>query len=1053
MAEVRCPQCHATLSPRAKFCSECGAKIEPGVSRKPVAPGGERRQVTILFADISGYTRLSSEIDPEELHGLLERYFEVVDGVVQDFGGTVDKHIGDAVMGVFGAPVSHGNDPERAVRAALAIHAAMQRLSTTLGRPLFVHIGIANGEVVAGASGSDVHREYTVLGDAVNLASRLDAHAGAGETVISAGVERAVTEWVDSDPVGEVSVKGLAAPVRVYKVRGLRDSRRQFRAPLVGRVEELRRFEEVLQGTEARGSGAVFHLRGEPGVGKTRLVAEMRELAARARFTSHTGLVLDFGTARGQDAIGAVVRSALGLALDATPEDRDTAITGGQGLSFDADDIASLYDLLDLPQPQGLRGEYDSLTEPMRVAARGRAVSGILARACSRSPQLVVVEDVHWADEATLGVMAALAVQSAEAPLLLVLTSRVDGDPLGDSWRSRASNAAFVDIVLAPLGAAATEELAAQLGAPDSRRLRACVERSGGNPLFLEQLLASEAEGALPDSVQSLVQARMDRLSPRDKGALQAAAVVGQRFSLELLRHLLDDRDYAGDVLVERGLVRAAGDVWLFAHALVRDGAYSSLLKQTRRELHRRAARWFGTTDPVLRAEHLDRAEDESAPAAYAAAAVTRIEALDYDQATTLLARAAVIATRPTDVFTIAYREGQLMLYRAEAKHALAAFERALAHAPSSADECRAFIGIADARRIIQDAAAGHAALERAVTLLTPDGMDAERSQIARIRGSLRFTVGQESLTDQELALEHAVRAGSVELEARALSCLGDANYLLGRSRVAHDYFQRCIELSRRHGLGRVELYQHYMVGMTRFFNGDLSGALTAVEHGIAQAERAGHRRAEMIARETAALILTQMGEYALSLRQIELGLPLAEATGSPMFKAMMLSERTEALASSGNMEAARIALDECLALKPAPGWWLVGSTVHSLKPYFAANESEVERSFEEVKDLFDGIMPGVIGVFFHVRAAAVCFARGYDRLTVEQANAALARLEDAALLELDARRLLALVEYRRGSRDPELLVQLATLRAEALQMGFLTAVQAIDRELGATRS
>jgi class 3 adenylate cyclase/tetratricopeptide (TPR) repeat protein len=1049
MLEIRCPQCQATASPRAKFCSECGAKVEVGTPRKQVQAGSERRQVTILFADISGYTRLSSEIDPEELHGLLERYFEVVDGVVKDFGGTVDKHIGDAVMGVFGAPVSHGNDPERAVRAALAIHVAMRRLSTALGRTLFVHIGIASGEVVAGASGSDVHREYTVLGDAVNLASRLDGLAGAGETAISAGVERAVAGLVDAEPVGEVTVKGLGEAVRVYKVRGLREAQHDFRAPLVGRAAELGRFEQVLAGTEQRGTGAVFHLRGEPGVGKTRLVAEMRELAARARFTSHTGLVLDFGTARGQDAVGAIVRSALALSLDATPDERDAAITGGQGLSFEAEDSASLYDLLDLPQPPAIRGEYDSLSEAMRVAARGRAVSGIFERACHGTPQLVVVEDVHWADEATLGVISALAARSGTAPLLLVLTSRADGDPLGAAWRSRAGNATFVDIELAPLGAAAAEELAGHLGAPDSRRLRACVERSGGNPLFLEQLLASEAEGVLPDSVQSLVQARMDRLSPRDKGALQAAAVIGQRFSLDLLRHLLDDPDYGGEVLVERGLVRAAGDGWLFAHALVRDGAYSSLLKQTRRELHRRAGRWFGTTDPVLRAEHLDRAEDENAPAAYAAAALTRIEALDYDQAAALLARGAAIATRPADVFAIAYREGQLMLYRAEPKRALAAFERARAHAATSAEQCRSFIGIADSHRIIQDAGAGHQALERALELATPDGMDAERSQIARIRGSLRFTVGQDSLADQELALEHAVRAGSVELEARALSCLGDANYLLGRSRVAHDYFQRCVELSRRHGLGRVELYQHYMVGMTRFFTGDLRGALSAVEHGIQQAERAGHRRAEMIARETLSLILTQMGEYALALQQIDLGLPLADATGSNMFKAMMLSERAEALAASGDLAGARVAVDECLALNPAEGWWLVGSTVHSLKAYFAKSEAEVVQAFEEVKHLFDGIAPGVISVFFHVRAASVCFSRGYDSLAVEQANAALGQLEDAALLELDARRILSLVEYRRGSRAPELLARIGGLRAEALQMGFLTAVAAIDKELG----
>lgn len=169
MSESYCHQCKEPAPAKAKFCAECGAKLGPAADTAQKVAAGERRQVTILFADITGYTRMSSELDPEELHGLLERYFKTVDGLIRDFGGTVDKHIGDAVMGVFGAPVSHGNDPERAVRAALKIHQGMQALSAELGRALSVHIGIANGEVVAGSSGSDVHREYTVLGDAVNF--------------------------------------------------------------------------------------------------------------------------------------------------------------------------------------------------------------------------------------------------------------------------------------------------------------------------------------------------------------------------------------------------------------------------------------------------------------------------------------------------------------------------------------------------------------------------------------------------------------------------------------------------------------------------------------------------------------------------------------------------------------------------------------------------------------------------------------------------------------------------------------------------------------------
>jgi predicted ATPase len=225
----------------------------------------------------------------------------------------------------------------------------------------------------------------------------------------------------------------------------------------------------------------------------------------------------------------------------------------------------------------------------------------LLERASARQPLVIGVEDVHWADEATLEAVAALAELTVRAPIVLLVTSRIDGDPLGESFWSGIQRGSRTRLDLTPLDREAAEALAGGFAGMDSRRLRACVERAGGNPLFLEQLLLSEAEGVLPDSVQSLVQARMDRLEPRDKRALQAAAVVGQRFSLELLRHLLGDTAYDCTTLQQRGLVRREGEDWLFSHALVRDGAYSSLLRQARRDLHRQAATPSISTVPTTR--------------------------------------------------------------------------------------------------------------------------------------------------------------------------------------------------------------------------------------------------------------------------------------------------------------------------------------------------------------------------------------------------------------------------------------------------------------------
>src|SRR5438067_401166 len=233
-----CADCAGALPKGARFCPHCGARI----AATPVStPSGERRQVTIVFADLSGYTRLSSALDPEETHRLLQRFFELTDAVVTRWGGAIDKHIGDAVMGVFGAPIAYGNDVERALRAAADIHAAMATLSTEFGRALSTHVGIASGEVVAAATGSSAHRNYTVTGDAVNLAARLTELARGGETVVSEDVQRTLATLADFESLGNVPIHGLADGALAFRVAALRATD-AVKQPLFGRERERQRF-------------------------------------------------------------------------------------------------------------------------------------------------------------------------------------------------------------------------------------------------------------------------------------------------------------------------------------------------------------------------------------------------------------------------------------------------------------------------------------------------------------------------------------------------------------------------------------------------------------------------------------------------------------------------------------------------------------------------------------------------------------------------------------------------------------------------------------------
>ena len=365
--------------------------VEPEEPSAEVRREGERRQVTVLFADISGYTKLSAAIDAEEAHGILGRFFDRADAIIRDHGGTVDKHIGDSVMAVFGAPVAHSNDPERAVRAAEAIQQAMLELAGNLGRPLQVHIGVASGQVVASGIGNDAH--YTVIGDSVNLAARLTDAAGPGEILIAAAVQRAVADRIDAEDQGEIAVKGLADPVQAYTVRGLRAAAggRDDR-PIVGRRTEARQFSGALEACLETGAGQAIYLRGEAGIGKTRLVEEFQRLATAGGFACHRALALDFGVGKGQDPIRTLVRGLLGIPPGSGKAVR--AATAEQAFAqalLGRDRTVHLNDLLDLPQSVELRSLYDAMDNATRNAGKRETVAALVQRLSERRPLLVVI--------------------------------------------------------------------------------------------------------------------------------------------------------------------------------------------------------------------------------------------------------------------------------------------------------------------------------------------------------------------------------------------------------------------------------------------------------------------------------------------------------------------------------------------------------------------------------------------------------------------------------------------------------------------------------------
>ena len=624
-------------------------------------------------------------------------------------------------------------------------------------------------------------------------------------------------------------------------------------SPFVGRRRELRQFQRVLEDCLEAGLGQTVYIRGEAGIGKTRLVDEFQQLAEDRGFKTHASLVLDFGVGEGRDAIRALVSSLLELSLGSSDAARaaaaESATSGGLILP---DHLVHLNDLLDLDQPVDLRSLYDAMDNPARNRGKRETVAELVRARFGEAPVLLKIEDLQWADRIVLDHVAHLAATVANGPAILVITSRIEGDQLDPAWRSTTGDAPLNTIELGPLRETEASELAHDFLDITSQIVKECIERAGGNPLFLEHLLRSAKEDmaeAVPGSVQSLVQARVDRLQPRDRDALQAASVLGQRFGLEGVRHLVGQTDNAAEGLFAQSLV--ARSEYLFAHALIRDGVYASLLTGRRRELHRRAAAWFKDRDLTPYAEHLDWAADEKAAEAYLAAAQQQRETYRYERALQLVNKALAIECSPTVKFELICFHGDLLRGLGQANKSIEAFEQAHIMANTDEQSCHADIGLAEGMRIVDQYDEAIEALDRAQAVATEHRSVRDLAQIHYLRGCLYFPLGNVDgcLKEHEQARIFARQANSPEHEARASSGLADAYYMRGRMLTASDHYQRCIYISRENGFGRIEVANLSMLGLANFYQNRLKRALGFSSAGAEAAAKVGHLRAEGNAR------------------------------------------------------------------------------------------------------------------------------------------------------------------------------------------------------------
>ena len=586
-----CPICRAEAPEGARFCPTCGAA-------RDVSPNDERRVVTVMFADIVGFTTLSEHRDPEQVKRLIDGCFELLVADVTAFGGRVDKILGDGILALFGAPVAHEDDAERAVRAALKMQQTLSAHNADIGAALQMRVGINTGEVLVGALRAG--GSYTAMGDVVNTASRLQGQAPPGGVLVGQATHALSNGPIRYEWFASLTPRGRETAIDAWLAKEalLRPGERVRRnaTSLVGREEELGLVTAGLRYAVARRRALLIAIDGEGGVGKTRLADE---LIAAARSDMGVpvleGACVAYGEANVWWPLAAALTDSLRLDDSSAGSIRRTARTwAGEAMARPDDDpeIGRLAEALVhlLGHPSAL----DRL-DPVRAQEElAHAVVGLLATRCKQGPLLLAIADVHWADNALLGLFEHVLTDLAALPMVLLTTSRPDPD---QPWPPAPGPYSTLHVRVEPLDRVASGVLASEIlgAAADPATLAHLYERSGGNPLFLEELAALVADGGhpveLPDSLRALVSARLDGLSAEQRAIVDNAAVLGASGTVTGLIRFADALGQSFewsdlDALVEAGLLTRDGRRWRFRSQSVRDVAYQTLTKAVRAQRH-----------------------------------------------------------------------------------------------------------------------------------------------------------------------------------------------------------------------------------------------------------------------------------------------------------------------------------------------------------------------------------------------------------------------------------------------------------------------------------
>jgi len=853
---------------------------------------GERKQVTVLFADLKGSTELIAGLDPEEARQLLDPALHLMMDAVHRYEGTVNQVLGDGIMALFGAPVAHEDHAVRACYAALAMQAAMHRYAEEVrrshGLEMQARLGLNAGEVVVRAIGNDLHIDYSAVGPTTHLAARMEQLATPGSIRLTAGTLRLVEGLVQVNALGPIPVKGLTEPVEVFELVGATAVRQRFQARaaqgltrFVGRQRELDTLHQALDQAGA-GHGQVVALVGEPGVGKSRLVYEFAHSHRTQGWRVLESASVSYGKATPYFPVIELLKRYCHL------EDHDDhrtirAKVTGQVLTLDEALHETTPALLALLDALPADSPFLRLDPPQRRQRTLDALKRVLLRESQVQPLMVVFEDLHWIDAETQALLDSLIESLPTVRLLLLVNYRPEYQ---HGWSNKTY---YTQLRLDPLPSASADELLQALLGDDASLApltQLLIARTEGNPFFLEESVHTLVEtGALvgtpgayrltrpleglqvPATVQAVLAARLDRLSPEDKRLLQTAAVIGTDVSLALLQAIAD----VPEAPLHRGLAHLQAAEFLyetrlfpepdytFKHALTHEVAYGSLLLERRRVLHARLVEALEALAPERVGEQVER-----------------------------LAHHALRGEMWAKAVTYCQQAGTRAYDRAAFREALAAFEQALqalAHLPEDGDtgvraielrlalgfsllpldeprRCLALLGEAEARaralddraRLVQvldqmtialrgtgDLDGAIAAGQQALALADEQGDSVLQMQAALYLGQAYYDINDFGRAAEMLWRNvEAVDRGSgtltlsTDMQIRSRAWLARTLGMLGAFAEGRRHGEEALRLAMRDGRGETPIVAHACLGDLYLAQGDLAPAIRVFEQGRA---------------------------------------------------------------------------------------------------------------------------------------------------------------------------------------------------------------------------